>query len=116
MRRIALISAAMLLLPSAGSAQSWALQDVLSPNSLGSGWRPDAQNQARDAVRRGRNVPLAGVLRELQRRTPGRHLDAGLELQGGRQLYRVRWVTLDGRRIDYIVDAQTGAVLRAEGG
>jgi uncharacterized membrane protein YkoI len=31
-------------------------------------------------------------------------------------VYRVRWATTDGRRIDYIVDAQTGVVLRAEGG
>ncbi len=116
MRRIAFILAASLLLPSTGTAQVWVLQDVFSPNSLGAGWRPDAQNQAREAVQRGRNVPLARVLRELDRRTPGRHLDAGLELREGRQLYRVRWVTDDGRRIDYIVDAQTGAVLRAEGG
>ena len=117
MRRTAFILATALLLPSTGMAQPWSLQvDLFSPNSLGAGWRPDAQNQAREAVQRGRNVPLARVLRELERRTPGRHLDAGLELREGRQVYRVRWATADGRRIDYIVDAQTGAVLRAEGG
>lgn len=116
MRRIAFILALGLLLPSTGAAQSlggW--MEVFTPNSLGAGWRPDAQNQARDAVRRGRIVPLGPVLRDLQRRTPGRHLDAGLEQQDGRVVYRIRWVTNDGRRIDYIVDAQNGGVLRAEG-
>ncbi|MDP8916833.1 MAG: PepSY domain-containing protein [Pseudomonadota bacterium] len=117
MRRTALLLAAALLLPSTGMAQSWTLPiEILSPNSLGAGWRPDAQNQARDYARRGQIVPLGRVLRDLQRRTPGRLLDAGLEQQDGRTVYRVRWVTADGRRLDYIVDAGTGAVLRAEGG
>lgn len=117
MRPIAFLLAAALLLPSSGLAQAWGAPfGIFSPNSLGAGWRPDAQNQAREAVQRGRNVPLARVLRDLQRRTPGRHLDVGLEQSEGRQVYRVRWATADGRRIDYIVDAQTGAVLRAEGG
>jgi uncharacterized membrane protein YkoI len=44
-------------------------------------------------------------------RTPGRPLDAGIEDMGGRTVYRVRWITTHGRRIDYIVDAATGAVL-----
>ena len=38
---------------------------------------------------------------------PGRVLDAGLE---GRN-YRVRWATADGRRIDFIVDAETGQII-----
>jgi len=117
MRPIAFILAGLIALPSAAAAQSWGLPlEMFSPNSLGAGWRPDAQNQAREAVRRGQTVPLGRVLRELQRRTPGRHLDAGLEQRDGRLVYRVRWAAADGRRIDYIVDAQTGAVLRAEGG
>jgi uncharacterized membrane protein YkoI len=116
MRKAAFLLAASLLLPTTGMAQTWALPfEVFSPNSLGAGWRPDAQNQARDAVRRGENVPLARVLRELQRRTPGPAPGRGLEQQDGRTVYRVRWATTDGRRIDYIVDAQTGSVLRAEG-
>jgi uncharacterized membrane protein YkoI len=52
------------------------------------------------------------VLPELRRRSPGRQLDAGLE-QGwdGRPVYRVRWGAANGRRIDYIIDAQTGQVI-----
>ena len=37
----------------------------------------------------------------------GRVLDAGLE---GRN-YRVRWAAADGRRIDFIVDAETGQII-----
>ena len=49
-------------------------------------------------------------------RTPGRHLDAGLETgAGGRPVYRVRWAAEDGRRIDYVVDAEIGAIIRADG-
>ncbi len=59
----------------------------------------------------GRLVPLARVIEVIRRRSPGRQLDAGLEQQGERQVYRVRWMTTDGRRIDYIVDALTGAIL-----
>ena len=33
---------------------------------------------------------------------PGRQLDAGLEYHGGRPIYRVRWMTADGRRVDYV--------------
>lgn len=58
-----------------------------------------------------RLASLARVIEEIRRRTPGRQLDANLEQQGARQVYRVRWMTNDGRRIDYIVDAVTGAIL-----
>ena len=83
-------------------------------DSLGAGWRAQ-QDEARDKVRGGEIMPLARVLGELRRRTPGRQLDAGLENAGGRPVYRVRWASDDGRRIDYIVDARTGAVLQADG-
>jgi uncharacterized membrane protein YkoI len=59
----------------------------------------------------GHLIPLARVIEMIRRRSPGRQLDAGLEQQGERQVYRVRWMTSDGRRIDYIVDARTGAIL-----
>jgi hypothetical protein len=84
-------------------------------NSLGEGWR-EQQDEARRGVRQGGFRPLSQVVGELQRRNPGRQLDAGIEPGfNGQPVYRVRWATRDGRRIDYIVDARTGAVLRAEG-
>jgi uncharacterized membrane protein YkoI len=115
MKRAAFLLALLLAAPTAASAHGfgWPMAQV-GPNSLGAGWR-DQQNEARDAVRRGRHVPLGQVLQTLRRRTPGRQLDAGLEQRGGRTVYRVRWAADDGRRIDYLVDAETGAIVRAEG-
>ncbi len=84
-------------------------------NSLGEGWR-EQQDEARAGVRSGQFRPLSGVLSDLRRRQPGRQLDAGIE-QGrdGRPVYRVRWAARNGQRIDYIVDARTGAILAEEG-
>ena len=84
-------------------------------NSLGEGWR-EQQNEAREGVRRGELRPLGGVLSELRRRQPGHELDVGMEQDpAGRPVYRVRWAAANGRRIDFIVDARTGAVLQEEG-
>ncbi|MBW3558192.1 MAG: PepSY domain-containing protein [Proteobacteria bacterium] len=115
MRRLAVIIALLTALPASASAfPSLFPVQLGQPSSLGAGYRAQ-QDEARDAVRRGRQVPLGRVLDQLRRRTPGRHLDVGQELQGDRVVYRVRWAASDGRRIDYIVDAQTGAVIRADG-
>jgi uncharacterized membrane protein YkoI len=51
------------------------------------------------------------VIEALQRRTPGRQLDTGIEYDGGRAVYRVRWLTSHGRRMDFLVDAATGNIL-----
>ena len=79
-------------------------------NSLGDGWAP-SEDDAREGVRGGRLVPLESVIRNIARATPGRLLDAGLEDQGGRPIYRVRWQAANGQRIDFIVDARTGAII-----
>lgn len=80
-------------------------------NSLGDSWAPRGDD-AREGVRGGRLVPLEQVIRNIARQTPGRLLDAGLEGGGERPVYRVRWQTNDGRRIDYIVDARSGQIIR----
>ena len=80
------------------------------PNSLGADWRLQ-QDEVRKGVRDHQLIPLGRVIEQIRARTPGRQLDAGLENQGGRPIYRVRWMTKDGRRIDYLIDAVTGAIL-----
>lgn len=73
------------------------------------------QDDARRGVREGRRVPLREVVPQIQRRSPGRMLDSFPEEGlGGRPLYRIRWQSDTGERIDYIVDAETGAILRRE--
>ena len=90
-------------------------QSVSEPDSLGANWRPQ-QDEARKAVREGKHIPLDRVLNAIRRQTPGRQLDAGIEqTRDGRTVYRVRWAAADGRRLDYIVDAETGAILTVVG-
>lgn len=81
-------------------------------NSLGAEWR-EQQDQARQGVRMGQMAPLGQVIEGIHRRTPGRELDAGIEFIGARPVYRVRWITAHGRRVDYVVDAATGQILSA---
>lgn len=85
------------------------------PNSLGAGWGQQ-QDQARSGVRQGGLMPLGQVMQNIRRATPGRLLDAGLEPgPDGRPAYRVRWAATGGRRIDFIVDAATGAIIGRSG-
>jgi hypothetical protein len=86
-----------------------------APNSLGAGWGQQ-QDQARRGVRQGGLMPLGQVMQNIGRSTPGRLLDAGLEPgPDGRPAYRVRWAAAGGRRIDFIVDAATGAIIGRSG-
>lgn len=95
-----------------------------APRVFGGGPRPGAfgygrgeQEEARRAVREGRQVPLGQAIEAVRRRAPGRELDAGLEPgPNGRPVYRLRWAGQDGRRQDYMVDAGTGQVLGVVGG
>ncbi|HUO23591.1 MAG TPA: PepSY domain-containing protein [Caulobacteraceae bacterium] len=80
-------------------------------NSLGAQWAQQ-QDQAEMGVRQGRIMPLSRVVQNLARLRPGRVLDAGMETApDGRATYRVRWAAAGGRRIDFIIDAETGAVI-----
>jgi uncharacterized membrane protein YkoI len=98
-RALLVATALVAALPGVASAQR-------RPDSLGADWRSQS-DQARGGVQSGRLVPLSRVIQMIAARVPGRVLDAGLEGNN----YRVRWATADGRRIDFIVDAQTGQIL-----
>jgi len=106
MRRLILASAIAAGLLDLGSVRA----QQQGPDSLGADWR-EQQDEARAGVTQRRLVPLAQVIAEIRRRTGGRQLDAGLEYQGDRPIYRVRWMSADGRRIDFLIDATTGAIL-----
>ncbi len=84
------------------------------PPPPGSPQAPDwrlQQEAARSGVRHGQFAPLGRVIASIREHTPGRQLDTGLEYQGGRAVYRVRWITARGRRVDFLVDAASGAIL-----
>ena len=93
----------------AGGAETGQRRD-----SLGADWRQQ-QDEARAAVRDGRHMPLGDVSARINAQIPGHLLDTGIEDDGGRPVYRVRWAARDGRRLDIIADARTGAILRQEG-
>ena len=55
----------------------------------------------------GQTISMEQAVAIVSRRVPGRLLDAS---PAGAN-YRIVWLTNDGRRIDFIVDAVTGAIL-----
>jgi uncharacterized membrane protein YkoI len=81
------------------------------PDCLGADWRQQ-QGEARAKVKNGSHLPLERVVEAIRRLRRGRLLDACLEVDpDGRSVYRVRWAAADGRRVDFRVDAATGAIL-----
>jgi uncharacterized membrane protein YkoI len=108
--RIALVAAAYVVAVGGAAAQSAGAPATHTPNSLGADWRLQ-QDEVRQCARQHRCVPLARVIEQINARSPGRQLDAGLEYQGDKPIYRVRWMTRNGRRVDYLIDAATGAIL-----
>ncbi len=119
MKRIVLIAASWLALTGIAPAQSVAAAPAPQPqpagDSLGADWGTQ-QDDARAGVRQGRYIPLAQAIEIVRRRSPGHQLDAGIEQWNGRVVYRIRWAADKGRRVDYIVDAVSGAILRVDGG
>ena len=83
------------------------------PYEPGGGWSQtrEAPPGAYPGAYPSRSAPLSGVIESLRRRSPGRELDAALDMVDGRPVYRVVWLTEHGRRMDYLVDAETGAIL-----
>ena len=79
----------------------------------GAEYDPGEQDEARRGVRSGQIRPMGEIVSRIERMRPGRMLDANLETgPNGRPAYRVIWGAADGRRIDYLIDAQTGAILQ----
>jgi hypothetical protein len=62
------------------------------------------------------NAPLGQAMANIRRVMPGRILDAWTEAgPDGRPTYRVRWAAEGGHRVDFIVDAATGAIIGQSG-
>ena len=83
------------------------------------GWRRGERDhdRARDGVMSGRLLPLEAVLANVARVYPGYHIGVeGPYQQGGRWVYRIKWLTPDGRVIFVFADAETGQILGQRGG
>lgn len=73
--------------------------------------------QAREAVREGKTVPLSRIFQQLKREYGGYQLGAELySREDGSTFYEIDWMTEDGRKAHFTVDAQSGSVLERRGG
>lgn len=67
-------------------------------------------DEARSERDRG-NVPLRTIFSNLKRQYGGYQIDANLYNRGGQQVYVIDWMTKDGERKRFTVDAKSGRVL-----
>lgn len=89
-----------------------------APVSAQQGWGNSfTPGEARDARQNGEVVPLRRIFSDLERRYGGYQLGADLRSRnGGGSEYRVDWMTKDGRRMRFFIDAQSGRIIRSSGG
>ena len=77
--------------------------------------RDRSPSRARDAVQRGEIRSLEDVAAQVQSRYPGRLLDARLDQNGPRWVYRLKTLTREGRVLTIVVDARTAQILGVAG-
>jgi len=98
------------------SALLLALGLVVTPPAIAQDWRNQwSPGQARDSVREGKTVPLSQIFQNLKRQYGGYQLNADLFDNGGNPRYRIDWMTGDGRKMRFTVDARSGRVLDRQG-
>jgi uncharacterized membrane protein YkoI len=71
------------------------------------------QDEARDALRKGKIMPLTAILEIVTKREPGTVMEVELETKDGKLIYRIEVLADTGRRREIKLDARNGAVLRA---
>ncbi len=75
------------------------------------------RNDRRERGRQPRFVPLEVVLGNVARNFPGHHLSVDGPFQrDGRWVYRIKWLTPDGRVLIVFADAESGQILGSRGG
>ena len=60
-------------------------------------------------------VPLPKVLRMLHKQYSGRQLDAQIVRNPGIVLYEIQWLTEEGRKVVFIVNAHDGKIVATRG-
>ena len=61
-------------------------------------------------------MPLSQIFNKLKQQYGGYQLSADLYDKGnGKSVYEIDWMTKDGRKMHFVVDAQTGAILDRRG-
>jgi len=72
------------------------------------------QDDAREALKKGKVMPLTAILDIAARREPGGVIAVDLETQNGRLTYEIDVITDDGRRRELQIDARKGDILSVE--
>jgi uncharacterized membrane protein YkoI len=90
---------------------------AVAPAASAQGWMNQfSPGQARDSRNQGHTVPLSQIFNNLKRQYGGYQLSADLYDKGnGKSVYEIDWMTGDGRKMHFVVDAQTGAILDRRG-
>jgi uncharacterized membrane protein YkoI len=69
------------------------------------------QDDAREALRKGKVMPLTAILDIAAKREPGTVIAVDLETERGRLIYEIDVITEDGRRRELQIDARKGEIL-----
>ena len=111
MKYAALIAAALIgaALPAAVDAQPrWQRGEPNEFQNRGRGGDREDGPRRGGFERQGQTISMSQAINIARSRVPGRVLDAGMAGAN----YRVRLMTADGRVVDFVIDAGSGAVLR----
>ncbi|MEM7493049.1 MAG: PepSY domain-containing protein [Pseudomonadota bacterium] len=92
-----------------------ALSMSLSPfEARGQLYNSFTADEARNARDKGAVKPLNQIFQQLKKRYGGYQVDANLFNRNGTQVYVIDWVTENGRRMKFTVDAKTGRILSSK--
>ncbi|MES2473152.1 MAG: PepSY domain-containing protein [Pseudomonadota bacterium] len=72
------------------------------------------QDDAREALKKGKVMPLTAILDIAAKRQPGGVIAVDLETHKGRLIYEIDVITDDGRRRELRLDARSGEILAVE--
>src|SRR6186997_1291998 len=95
------------------SSSSSSQSSSSSSNNSSSSSRHSDQDEARDAVRTGKIMPLTAILEIVTKREPGTVMEVELETKNGKLTYRIEVLNDKGRRREIRLDARSGEVLWA---
>ena len=95
------------------SSSSSSQSSSSSSNNSSSSSRHSDQDEARDAVRKGKIMPLTAILEIVTKREPGTVMEVELETKNGKLTYRIEVLNDKGRRREIRLDARSGEVLWA---
>ena len=98
---------------SSSSSQSSSSSSNSSSRSTSSTITHSDQDQARDAVRKGKIMPLTAILEIVTKREPGTVMEVELETKDSKLTYRIEVLAANGRRREIRLDARNGEVLWA---